>query len=393
MKKIVGMILVLLVVAAMIMPQQAEAGWGPLLQISLAADTPSSKIVAVGGNGLNSVSEVAFTKIDFGAGISEGIAVQSIQVKRTGGRDADFGEISLWDGNIQLGKSWLVDYKKESTVIFHFPPGARWIIPAGASKTLTVKANVNGIANGITCGAISGDTPALGVKTRGVNAVGLVSCQAIAAEPAGKEIFGCPMVLRKSKPSLAAASLPSTVLTAGEKTLYRWTVTADKYGDIRWNVVAFETSGSIQVGSDNLIIGASNPKLVNGIYMETSGAASGKKLIPIESLRIRDVATGTTIKGAVHVWNRPQKAVVYFTAAKNQTISAGQVKTYELVGSILYSGKAGDAITTRIPSSSTLSIPSSRSVANATFQWTDGIAWANDYLVPGIPTVTLSLSK
>ena len=75
------------------------------------------------------------------------------------------------------------------------------------------------------------------------------------------------MVLRKSKPIIAAASLPNKALSTGEKVLYRWTITADQKGDISWQDITFEVSGSIQVGGEKFFIGSKTEIRIKGKKM------------------------------------------------------------------------------------------------------------------------------
>jgi len=241
---------------------------------------------------------------------------------------------------------------------------------------------------------------------------------------------------------VAAASLPSTVFGAGEKTLFRWTVTADSKGAIGWKKVVFDVSGAVHIGATDTFTIGSGPTTTtslgrdgdgtstDGIYMGTSTTAAGavaKQLIATSSMKIYNVATGdevtaTTTDTGWYVWNYlAGGARVAFVAAAEQVIAAGETKTYEFRGNVSYGGASGDSISTKIEKRSTATSTSAYAtiVGNGwtfgrqfsavtstapTFVWTDrsGLGathtsvtndWTMGYKVSGLPTATLSLSK
>lgn len=405
MKKIGLSLAMILVLTLGVLPgATSAAGVSSLFTVYTkpAATMPPSAIVAVGDNGTDNVT---FTAIDIWV-TGESVFVNSMVVTRQDGTDSDFKSVSVWDSDMQIGANLhLVD----GNATLNLPPDRNWFIAENVTKRLTIRANLSGMQNG----AVSGNAPRLSLDT--ISGVGAISGQSFIA---AVDTSGKPMVLRKSKPIIAAASLPTTALSAGEKVPYRWTVTVDQKGDISWRNTMLVIAGSIQIGEEKFTIGekteVSTP--ADAIYMQSANGTL-KKLIPIESLRISNVETGEQIQGTFLISNSPDKALISFTAREistgirgdvngdgqvnalditkleriiagldreEQNIPAGQTKTYELRGTLLYDGKAGDAIMTRIPAGGGL---------DSVFTWNDGIAWATDYLVPGLPTATLSLSK
>lgn len=389
MKKIsIAVLLTLAILSTLLMPQAVGAAGEPALSVTLAQDTPTSQLILANSN------NIVLTKINFRASAEESIDIYSLTVQRSGGKDVDFGKITLWDGTTQLGSaSYLVEYGQNgSSATFNFPPEYRWKVPKGTIKILTVKADILAAATPNTAGAISGDAVKLGIDVAKIKATGESSGKTIIPEPATGTIYGNEMIIRKSKPIVASASLPSAILSSGEKTFYRWTVTANTKGDISWNSTIFEISGSINVNGKQYAIAADNfPLAEQGIYMSADDGEN-KKLIPAESLAVYGYNvkenSWNKIEGTFRVWNIAKNPLMVFKAVTNQTIAADRTQAYELRGNILYDGKAGDIIATRIPAGSI--IPDED---NASFTWTDGIAWATDYLVTGIPTITLTLAK
>jgi hypothetical protein len=407
------------------------------LTIQSSADTPESNIVSVGVNGVGR-EDVVFLKVDFTAA-REDIDIKALTIDRVGNRDGDFSDISLWDGVTQLGvdQSLVNSGISNSSTTFSFAAGSYWRVPSGTTKTLTVKADLNGAKSAdILSGVTTGDTPQICLASGEANGNYLLSAMGVSSgvdinASSSVALCGNWQLLHQSKPTVAAASLPSTVLQAGEKTLYRWTVTADSKGAIGWSKVIFDMSGSVDIGGTDYTIGIGYGSSTDGIYMGTSSAIEhiAKKLISTSSLKVYNVGTGdevaasTTLAGVgrgVYVWNYlAGGARILFVPSTEQVIAAGETKTYELRGSIAYGGSAGDSISTQIARRSTAtSTGSFVTVAQdggelfgynvtstaATFVWTDRSGagathsgstadWSLDYKVSGIPTATLSLSK
>ena len=169
-----------------------------------------------------------------------------------------------------------------------------------------------------------------------------------------------------------------------------------------------------------------------------SAIGNAKQLIATSTLKVYNVATGDEVTATssmyagvgggnsrgVKVWNYSTGgARIAFVPATEQVIAAGETKTYELRGTILYAGKAGDSISTQIAkrASATSTGTFIALVAEAadaltasgyvtstapTFVWTDRSGagtsgghtfstsdWSQEFKVSTFPTATLSLSK
>jgi len=404
------------------------------LTIEASADTPVSGMVAV-GTYTQGADDVVLAKYDLTAAI-EDIDVTSIAITRDQGdsRDLDFVSISLWDGSTQLGTDQSLS---NSTSTFNFTAANYWTIPAGTTKVLTVKADMKGIKTLYNAGANTGDSPRLclasdttnlQVLTLGANS-GVTTIKQTGTSP----LCGNWQVMYQSKPTIAAASLPSTVLGSGEKVLYRWTVTADAKGAISWLKTIFKMSGSVNDGVSSCTIGyggnlATQTTSTDGVYMASSTSDennNAQKLISTSTLKVYNVATGDEVSATIagmSVWNYVTGGSrIAFVAAAEEVIAAGATKTYELRGDFLYPGTTGDTVSVKIESISTATTTDNYEAttlgnltgtattepyfSNASFVWSDkskaGTAthnyssadWANDYKVSGIPTATLSLSR
>jgi len=389
------------------------------LAVTASADTPEKGMVAIGSY-TTGVSNVVFVKYDFKAAL-EDIDITSIKVTRLNNRDVDFATISLWDGSTQLGGSQAL---VSATTTFNFTADSYWRIPAGTTKVLTVKANLNGVETANNAGARTGDAPKLCLSYTGtgleIGTQGVSSGSTAIYASGSAFLCGEWQIIHQSKPTISAASLPSTAYGAGEKVLYRWTATADSKGDIGWKKIVFSISGSVTIGTTGYTIGMGNVTSTQaGVYMSTS---TDPGEVAINTLTVYDVAANDEITASSTPWvynDYAGGAKIIFTADAEKVIAAGATKTYELRGNVTKAGIAGDSITTKIDAlSSATTTGTFITVAGGAAQeatstaaslvWTDRSGsgstpadhslwvtedWTNDYKVSGIPTASLSLSK
>lgn len=385
------------------------------------AGKPSVAIVAVGEEGAG-LANVVFQKVDFLAA-REDIYVKTFQVGRIGGSDADFASITLWDGTTQIGTAQSL---VNASTTFSLASGSYWVLPKGVTKTLTIKANLNGVRTADGYGALTGDAPYLQldlVTVQGVSS-GSTSISTTA------DLAGNIQYIRQSKPTLASATLPSNVYGSGEKVLYRWTVTADAKGAIGWKKVVFDMSGNVTNSTSHTIgCGATNclyNTTASSSVMMATGTSdiSTVALIATSSMKIWDLTSNeqvTATSGEQTGWivnNASGISKVSFVAASEQIVAAGETRTYEFRGTLNYAGATGDVLQTKIADRATTAsttVYGSTGLTNDnntvgthtnlyTFIWSDrsGYAtthssvssdWTHDYKVNGIPTATLSLSR
>jgi hypothetical protein len=389
------------------------------LTLTTNPDTPIIATQAVGAEGQGKTA-VNFTKLLFTA-VYEAVDIKSIIVIRSGGADGDFSAVKIYDGTTQVGST---GYLSGGTVTFNFLPGAYVRVPKNATKVLTLVGNLAGI--GSTTGASSGDAPKLCVDSDGttnyyITAEGAESKGSISV--AGTtDLCGSEQIFRQSLPTLAASSLPSSLLSSGTKTLYKWTVSADAIGNIGWKALMFHFSGSIHTDATTVkTIGADTAQAApDGIYLITTAAAD-TKLIDESSMKVYNTATNTQVAGAWYFrTNIDTNAGTYaiFVATNEEVISYGTTNTYELRGDLGYGGYTGDAVLVRVPdlasSVATTTYALAFGTANAadsvasgaavtkSFAWSDRSAashavttsdWSDDYKVPSFPLSTLTLSK
>ncbi|RLC37723.1 hypothetical protein DRH29_01385 [candidate division Kazan bacterium] len=103
------------------------------LNVGIAGDTPASDDVA------NGAVDVVMAKINFTAGASDNALVSSLAIRRTGlSADDDVSDIKLYDGTTKIGSTQGLNTTTHKATF----TGLSWLIPAGTTKTLTIKGSI-----------------------------------------------------------------------------------------------------------------------------------------------------------------------------------------------------------------------------------------------------------
>jgi len=199
------------------------------------------------------------------------------------------------------------------------------------------------------------------------------------------------MVLRKSYPTLAAGTAPSTTLNAGtDQVLGTFNVTADAAGDVDWGQVVFTVSKTAAV-----TIGATTTLKVWDV---TSGATS---------LAGSFATTTGDLLGGLDALAGNTSGLLHFRPDSVQTVGAGATRKYELRGTV--GGlAAGVNLSVSIATPSTTVVTAAfatvagatlaSAASNPSFVWSDwsdatdhattpltATDWASDYLVKTMP--------
>ena len=127
------------------------------------------------------IDNLLFTLVNFTAGSEGAVNVASITITRTGlGADTDVDTVTLYDGNTKLGTTRST-FDSSHQMKFNIPSG--WVIPAGTTKTLSIKGkllvSVTGTYNSLGVLAITSDAsaetatyPVMGGQMSGVSFTG-----------------------------------------------------------------------------------------------------------------------------------------------------------------------------------------------------------------------------
>jgi hypothetical protein len=235
------------------------------------------------------------------------------------------------------------------------------------SKVIDIYANLGAIGtNAASAGANVGVTLS-GFESMNSNGVKTRTNTSLAANN---------MYVYKTKPTITNVALPTTVLTAGTQTVYKFTITADAGGTVAWRKISLSVGTSTPSGS----------MTVTGWTLYDSAN---------ESTALANVSATSTISGSA--------GRVDFISTMDQEVSGS--KTYTVKAMIGGSPVTGSTVSHSVQAGVTAySAPAAYASVTtpSTFTWSDEsiaghsattVDWNDDYLVKNIPTDSLTLTK
>ncbi len=271
--------------------------------------------------------------------------------------------------------------------------GLSFYIGADTNRDVDVYVNVPTVQSGATSGRginvlLSANEGFNAIDSAGNADTSLATTNVDSSATSGKGT----LYVRKSIPTIAAGTAPSSSLTAGtNQVLGRFTVSADAAGDVDWGQVIFSVTktSAVTIGATTTVAVwdvTGSATQVAGTFATTTGNLTGGL----------DAFGGASTGGSLH-----------FRPTTVQTISAGSTRTYELRGTVGGLASGSNSISVSIPAntSSASANAAFSSVAgtlgtagNASFVWSDwsiptthastpttAADWINDYLVKTLP--------
>ncbi|MDO8576378.1 MAG: hypothetical protein Q7R90_03615, partial [bacterium] len=364
--------------------QTITVGTGTLTEAT--GSSPDDANVIAGSN------DVKVGSFNFTAANS-GFTVQELKVKIPANAATSVSAVTLkWAANPTgvsqaLSVPAVGDPNTQATATF---TGLDFAIPMNETKTIDVYVNIPTIANGATSGsAISAlldwDEGFKAVDSAGTASTTMASYADLNSAGGGKGT----MYVRKSKPTISAVALDSTVLTAGtDQVLGRFMVTADSAGKIDWGsvVITLNKTTGLDIGATTTLKIWSGSNNIAGTFATTTG----------------------NLLGTLDACDNLTSCLLHFRPTTVETIEAGSSKTYELRGTV-GGTTAGANISASIanPQTSASSTAVFTSAAGtqgnstaASFAWSDwsdlsdhstsatGAStsdWTGDYLVKNLP--------
>lgn len=323
------------------------------LNVELGGNAPQAAILAAKA-AEQTVAEYKFTAVNDAATLYEINFVNtssSTAVATSSAVDSTVAGISLYDGATLVDSTVLVNG------IGRFLVNDKVVVPANGSKTLTVKVSLNAISNDAT--ATNKDLQIALTDVKFKSSAGTLSAPQYEGDLANG------FRIRKTVPTVALQALPETLLTAGDKVVSKFTVTADANGDVTLGKVvltyATTTNSSIATIANNAV-------KVNG--------------------STKDFAATVSLAN---------KTVTVDFGATPEVITAGSSKTFEILATVSVSGNGSESVTTKIVEDAAYAIGSDTTVAGS-FVWSDGAdittpTYSNGKRVPGLTTSTQTLSK
>ncbi|MEI6528977.1 MAG: hypothetical protein WCN88_01040 [Candidatus Falkowbacteria bacterium] len=319
------------------------------LNVALGGNTPAAAIL-VAKAAEQEVAQIKFTAINDSASITEINVINWDGVSATSTTaDPRIASVKLYDGSNLLDSFVPVNGAGKFTI-----SNDAALIAANNSKTLSVKVSLNPIDN--DSAATDKDLMIRVTTVKSKSSAGSVTSLTA-------NVNANSFRIRKTVPTVTLAALPSTLLTAGNTVVSKFTVSADSNGDVALGKIVLNYSTSSDVVLNTAVL--ANAVKVNGVTKSaTSTVSIANKTITID-----------------------------FTQSAEEIVSAGTSKTIEILANIVSVGNNSQSLTTTIAEPSTYTDGGS-----TTFQWSDGASitaatYSSGRRVPGLSTDTQVLSK
>ncbi len=278
--------------------------------LSVSSDQATLAPIGIAASG---TSAAVIGTLDFNAKLEDTLLMQvGLKLNYSeGGRSVD--QVTLWDGNTQIGAAFFVGTNTNTTCVLSTRP----LIQVGQTKTITMKADLVRIGNA-RVNYDSGhpqDTYGVGaISGRNINATGATYAQGL--------------VVFKSYPIFLPQ--PISNIGLGDGRLLRFAVAAHAAGDVslgKWSFLTAGTEAALQSAS---------------LYSYTD---------PGFSQPITGVAPDGNIGGVTSVTNGAPFSVYAKTVGGDQTtivIPAGQVRYFELRGAFAQPLTPSSALSTSV---------------------------------------------
>ncbi len=362
------------------------------ITIAQDASTPDSDIVLAGSE------NVVMSKVKFSA-VQEDWTVQELTI----GLSGDEGTVEEVGIEYVSDSSTVTTTGQVSNNEASFT-GMSWVIPKDSEKVLTIKATLADIDPNI---ATTGSSLVFGVACGTAN-----NCKIVgeSGETKGTDASlgnhnGNTMYLRKSRPTVASAALPSSTLINGTNVINKFTVTADSAGEITLKKLSWDVNVNSAGGQG---LSFTTWKL----YKDSSST---------EIAGVFSDGSTTSAAGAVPLAHNASSQLLVFEPTSEISVPAGTTATFTLKANATNVVKDDASISTSLRNSNDTSsltgglsdhatqlvqIDDGSTQSQVDFLWSDrarGIShtdsyqvlakdWTNGYLIDVLPTDSVSVS-
>jgi hypothetical protein len=327
------------------------------LNTELGGNTPAAAMLASKSTE-QEVAQFKFTAINDDASLTELNIVNTASssaiassTTATSSADARIASIKLYDGATLIDSFTPVNGAGKFTIT-----NDKVKVLANNSKTLSIKVVLNDIVNDA---AATNQDIHIGITTlKFKSSNGTENTQFSNATTPANGLLANNFRVRKTVPTVALLALPTTVLTAGDTVISKFTVTADANGDVSLNQIVLNTTNTANATITALSVGQ---------VLKVDGSLK----------TVASVATTTDTM-----------TIVFVT---NEVIAAGTSKTFEVLANLTTSGNGSESVTSKI-------VEDSAYGTTGNFVWSDGASvtsytYSNGYRVKGLTTATQVLSK
>jgi hypothetical protein len=331
------------------------------ISVAIDASTPVASL-AVGGS-MPKVGSFKFTTSN------DMFTIDELTVHMASGTTADAAAISelvFKDGATELKRQPMSGVNATAT-------GLSIPIAANTDKVIDVYAQLGSIGTGF-----AGSNANIGLALESYE---FLNSAGVKTRTFGTATSTNNMYVYKTKPTITNVALPTTVLSGGTQTLYKFQVAADAAGTIAWQKINFTvaTSGAGSV-----------PALTGWALYDTADESTA-----LSNVTVTQNAAGTlvTASSTVGVDQQVSGSKTYvLKATVNGTLATGYSVSTKIASSAQPNQvptTAGAAANLAVPAASNL-VWSDLSVTPHSAATSD---WFNDYLVKNIPTDSQTVTK
>lgn len=328
------------------------------LTIALGGNTPAAGMLASKNGVEQEIAQFKLTATDDDASLTELNVINVLSTTSSitstsaavANADSRIASIMLYDGATLIDSFVPVSGAGKFTIT-----NDKVKVLANTNKVLTIKVVLNNINNDAT--ATNQDIH-LGLTTMKFKSSN--GTEFTQGTNGANGILANNFRVRKTIPTVQLAALPTSVLTAGDTVVSKFTVSADSNGDVELSKIAINVTASASSTFAAVTASTTNTLKVNGTYKTiTSATYTGGQLVLV--------------------------------LANDEVISAGTSKTFEIYAATGVSGTGSESITTKI-------VEDSAYGTTGNFVWSDNASissatYSNGYRVPGLTTNTQVLSK
>jgi len=323
--------------------QVTVTGSGSINVVTAPDDTESKASIVLAGGSKQSLAKFNFTATNEAMTVKKLVVLINNESSTAAAATStvEAAVVYLYDGSTQLGStsgySPIGSGASAGQVIVQ---DLNWTVGKSETRTLTVKADTNTIANGATSGR-SVYAHLLPTNFEATGAAATVTTNGAAGGAKGKE-----KVVYKTYPAIAVSSA-GTLLTSGSNDLIKFTVTNKSSNSVlSWNTVSFNVSAASATAPLYKVSGAFDP----------AATFTLRDLTNATNLTIGTTATAGSVTAGQYT--------LYLT--NEEQISAGGVREYRITGSVIAPGSNSSISTQLVVRQET---------SNASIK--KGVAWAD----------------
>ena len=312
------------------------------------ASAPSADFV------LSGKTEVPFNVLKFHA-TDEAVKITDITLtfSTSTASTTDFKKVTLWDGASKVGEvvwSGAANVQNATSTLT-----ADFVVPKDGDKLMTIKADLPDIT--FTASTTAGRL--LAIDYNGISSttgVGVASGAKLGST-SGNNTDGASMQIMKSKLKVEKVAVPTSSITPGDTSLYRFKVTADAAGPVALGKFTFVVSSStVSATTSNFrLYGYTDTGFSSKAYDNNPLSLNNVECTSLSTFESRSgTCTGSTNNGSAYA--STSEVVFFFAPSSNLAsnteavvVPAGATRYFEMKGDIANPGSGtGNSFSVRL---------------------------------------------